>query len=132
MKPYLLAVFILIAFPTWADWTKVAESESKSEVYLDLETIRKDGDSLKVWQLTNYLKPEVFVGKELLSIRARYEFDCKQERMRALSISAHSEPNARGEVIGQENSPTPWVDIPPKSVGLTVLNRVCKNIPAKK
>jgi hypothetical protein len=126
MKTYLALIFILIANPVSADWTKVAESENKLEIYIDLQTVHKDGNNRKVWQLTNYPTPQFANGQELLSIRARYEFDCKHDKRRSLTATAFAELFAGGKSIGTEDVIGDWKDIPPDSVVWTTMKRVCK------
>ena len=124
---FCLFAFVLFIFePARADWTKVAESENKLEIYLDLETIRKDGNSHKVWQLTNYPTPQVVIEQELRSIRARYEYDCKNNKRRALTATAFTDLFAGGKSIGTEDVVGDWKDIPPDTVVWTAMKRVCK------
>lgn len=133
MKYYLIALCILIASPAWADWLEVAFSDGGAITHIDPTTIRKEGNFIKVWTMDNLPSARTMGGiNNVWSMRSRMEYDCKQERVRSLSISAHSERYARGEILGQENSPTQWMDIPPNSVGTKVLNWVCNPSPAKK
>ena len=130
---YLLSLLMLIASPAWADWVEVAFSDGGAINHIDPTTIRKEGDFIKVWAMDNLPSARTIGGiNNVRSMRSRMEYDCKQERMRSLSISAHSERYARGETLGQENSPTQWMDIPPNSVGIKILNWVCNPSSAKK
>ena len=122
----LLAFVMMIASPAWANWTKVAESENKLEIYIDLRTVHKDGNNRKVWQLTNYPTPQFANGQELLSIRARYEFDCKHDKRRSLTATAFTELFAGGKSVGTEDVIGDWKDIPPDSVVWDTMKRVCK------
>jgi len=130
---YLIALLMLTALPAWADWVEIAVSEDGVKTHIDPTTIRKDGEFRKFWTLDNLPKGRNIGGiNNVRSLRSRYEYDCKQERFRALSVSSHSEPNARGETLTQYDFPTQWNDIPPNSIGVTVLNRVCAQIPTGK
>lgn len=129
---YLLSFLMLIATPVWADWVEVAFSDGGVIHHIDPTTIRKEGNFSKVWTMENLPSARTMGDiNNVWSMRSRMEFDCKQERRRSLSISAHSERYARGETLGQENSPTQWIDLPPNSVGIIILNRVCNPSPAK-
>jgi hypothetical protein len=124
---------MLIATPVWADWVEVAFSDGGAIHHIDPTTIRKEGNFSKVWTMDNLPSARTMGGiNNVWSMRSRMEYDCKQERMRSLSISAHSEMYARGETLGQENSPTQWMDIPPNSIGIKILTRVCNLSPANK
>jgi len=133
MKTYLISLLMLIASPAWADWVEVAFSDGGAIHHIDPTTIRKEGNFSKVWVMDNLASARTMGGiNNVWSMRSRMEYDCKQERMRSLSISAHSERYARGETLGQENSATQWMDIPPNSVGTKILNWVCNPSPTKK
>ena len=124
---YLLALVMLIASPAWAEWTKVAEGVEGTELFVNYSTIRIEGSKRKVWQLTNFSTPKkTALGREVLSLRARVEFDCKQEQQRLLSVSIFSQYFAGGEVVKTENDGTNWQDIPPDAVGWKILQSVCK------
>jgi hypothetical protein len=126
MMKYLLALLIMVSSPAWAEWAKVAEGVEGTELFVNYSTIRIEGSKRKVWQLTNFSIPKTALGREVLSLRARVEFDCKQEQQRLLSVSIFSQYFAGGEVIKTENDGTNWQDIPPDAVGWKILQSVCK------
>ena len=112
MKTLLLAL-LLVTSSAWAEWVKVSSGQ-----YIDPDSIRKDGDLRRVWELRNY-------EPERRSARARMEYDCKQERKRILSISTHSEPMAGGMIVSQYGEDSIWRDIPPDTVAELLLKIVC-------
>ena len=57
VKPYLLALVMLIVSPAWADWTLVSETTEGTKFYTDFSTIRKEGNLRKVWEVTNLSSP---------------------------------------------------------------------------
>jgi hypothetical protein len=124
---YLLAFAMLISSPAWADWDFVVETESGTQVFIDFQTVRKEGNRVKVWQLTNYLKPQkIPSGLEIFSLRTRYEFDCKDETSRMLAITAFPEQYAKGKELGHEGESNKWEHIAPRSTHSEVLKKVCK------
>ena len=121
MKTLLLAL-LLVTGSAWADWVQVAEREDMV-LYIDPETIRKDGDLRRVWQIQN-LKQRDKNGE--MSSRVRVEYDCKQERYKMLSLSTHSGPMAGGTSLYQSSSEDiKWRDIPPGNLFEIVLKIVC-------
>jgi hypothetical protein len=125
-KFFLLAFVMMIASPVWADWVEIAVSEKGVKSHIDPTTVRKNGNFSIVWTMDNFPKAQNIGGvKNARSFRSRMEYDCKTDRMRSLSVSAHSEQNARGETLGQQDFPTHWADIPPNSIGITIFNLVC-------
>lgn len=120
MKTLLLAL-LLVTGSAWAEWVKVAEGDGV-DLYIDLETIRKDGNRRRVWQIQN-LKQRGKDGES--SRRLRMEYDCKQERDRLVSFSFHSEPMASGTALSNVDGGLGWADIPPGTLSEVVLKIVC-------
>jgi hypothetical protein len=110
-----------VAAPDLAEWVKVSESDTSIH-YIDPDSIRKDGNLRKMWQITD-LKQREEGG--VMSWRALHEYDCKEERLRLLSLSSHSNPMAGGVMLGSDDDPSTWDAIPPGSILARVLKRVC-------
>ena len=92
-------------------------------MYIDRETIRKDGQLRRVWILHDDIKTDQYGAK---SRRLRHEYDCKNERYRFLSYSSHSERWAQGNTLlfrTPENDP--WTDSPPNTPVEDILKFVC-------
>ena len=122
IKKTLLLALLLVTSSAWAGWVQVSQNDD-SYFYIDPETTRKDGNLVRVWGIRD-LKQRSKEGE--LSIRSRSEYDCKQERRRTLSFSAHSEPMAGGKTLESLTEAGNWNDIPPGSVGSTILKIVCR------
>ena len=118
----LLAPLLLVTGSAWAEWVLVAEGNT-ANLYIDPSTIRKDGNLVKVWKISD-LKQRHKDGE--LSRRVRAEYDCKQERFKLLSASFHSGAMASGTTLTTQIGSGQWEDIPPKTVGETVLKIVCE------
>jgi hypothetical protein len=123
---YLLALLLLFASPAWADWTLVTDNDNGTKFYIDYSTIRKDGNLRKVWEVTDFKNPETFNGLVYLSVRARAEYDCKEERKRTLTTTAHSGLRTQGSIVWRDELPSNWNDAPPRSAMLEMLQRVCR------
>ena len=121
MKILLLALTLLITGSAWADWVLVVGNDS-ANIYIDPATIRKDGNFRKAWELHD-LKKQHKDGT--LSRRMRSEYDCKQERTRMLSFTTHSGSMSRGDTLFSHDAVDIWVDIPPDTLGETILKVVC-------
>jgi hypothetical protein len=96
-----------------------------AKFYIDYDTIRKDGHLRKAWEVGNFPSPDSFNGAVYISVRSRVEYDCKEERKRALTTTAHSELFARGEIVWTSTSPSDWSYAPPQSSMLRLLQKVC-------
>ena len=121
MKKLFLVCLMMLAGSAWAEWVFYAETDT-STFYFDPATIRKDGHIRRVWELIDLRKRH---NDGEMSRRYRVEYDCKQERMRYLGISEHSETMAGGKVLTIAGESTVWDGIAPGTVVERMLNLVC-------
>ena len=120
---YLLALVMLIASPAWA-WEYVdKEIETRNQFFLNLENLRTDGNIKKTWQLINLAKADEYGWR---SIRARVEFDCKNETRQTFSYAVFSELFANGKLLFQNNTASAKTHIAPGTVDWSLLQKVCK------
>ena len=122
---YLFLMLMLIASPAWADWDFVTGNSYDSKFFIDFQTLRKDGNRVKFWQLMNFSVPNNIGGQNVFSFRSREEIDCKEETARTLTITAFSEKDGEGRNLGSEGESSKWVHIAPSSTKWTILTRVC-------
>jgi len=114
---------MLVANPAWAEWIKVVENQKIGiSFYLNLATIRKDGNSRKIWEIQDLQQPN---KKGYMSLMQRLEYDCKEERFRTLFISSHTGSMGTGEILLSGSITGEWVDISPDSYSEIVLKMVC-------
>ena len=123
MKRLLITLtMLLIAVPAEAqNWTKFIESDSAVH-YIDLTTLRINGDMRKVWELAD-LKTRHPDGE--MSRRYLTEIDCKEERNRILGNSEHPQPMAGGASLISNQKPSEWAYIAPGTLAAIVLRLVC-------
>ena len=53
------------------------------------------------------------------------EFDCKDKRVRALTVSFHSGPKLTGEVLVSEGVFQDWMGVPPGTPMTHIMKAVC-------
>jgi len=121
MKKLIIVLSLLVSVPSWAKWTYYSEHED-AKFYMDISTIRKELNIRKVWTISNY-KEKTKLG--VLSVRARMEFDCKNERYKMLSVSTHSEPMASGETLQSVVPSSEYREIPPDTPNSDLLGILC-------
>ena len=121
-KLCLLALVMLFASPAWAGWVYLSKDVKGNVFYLDFETLRKDGNLRRIWQMV-----ELADGDKLkwVSTRYRNEYDCKNETRRMLSFASFSQKNLSGETLFENTKPTDAEDIAPGSIDWTTLKLVC-------
>ena len=121
MKKLFLVCLMMLAGSAWAEWVMYAKNETNT-FYYDPATIRKDGHIRRVWVI-NDLRKRHKDGE--MSRRSRTEYDCKQERMRILGLSEHSEPMAGGAVLVTVGEDKDWMDVPPDTPVEAMFKIVC-------
>ncbi len=125
MRGLLAIAALVFCCPTFADWIFVEKSDTANH-YIDLETIRRKGGLVDVWQLTNL---NVRDEDGTISRQGLQQFDCRERRWRLLFLSFHSEHWAGGKTIVSEsidNHQSKWEQIPPRTIGDVIHKMVCK------
>lgn len=121
MRLVLSLLLALAAAPARADWVKVVES-AEGILYFDPTTISKDGDRRSVWTIQD-LKQRHKDGE--LSRRVLREYDCKEDRRRALSFSTHADPMGNGKTLYSQTDPSKWRYNAPGTTGDAISKIVC-------
>jgi len=123
-KIILIFCIFITQTSVWAAWTIIAtDIDSQDKYYIDRTSIRKDGNFRKAWLIKEEKKS---TKSEVLSIRMRFEFDCKNERFRYLSFTHHSGPMAEGRILYSQSEASGWYDTPPDSIGNEISQDICK------
>lgn len=118
---FIFSGFLATAESTWAKWELVGAG-GPALMYIDTETIHKEGPIRKVWELTNFIERTRF-GE--MSRRSRVEYDCTNLRSRLLSISGFSEISNNGDVLYSSPMNNNWDDIAPGTLSDSKLKFVC-------
>jgi hypothetical protein len=124
-KAILMMLLAGVSGSAVADWVKVADV-TNMRAYADSATIRKTGNTIQMWTLYDYTKAQ-FDGnnKSYLSSKGQSEYDCNKVRKRPISVSAHSEKMAEGEVVAIGSIPGQWEPVLPRSLGEALWNFAC-------
>jgi hypothetical protein len=94
--------------------------------YYDPATIRKAGNKVKMWTLTDFKTALTGSGKAYMSGKSQMEFDCKEEQSRLLYLSTHSGPMGGGEVVSTFSDPGKWEPVGPGTIGEEEWKLACK------
>jgi len=106
-----------------AKWTKINKIEN---VYADLTTIQKKGNSVKMWSMSDFKTPREVVGyKKFLSTKERFEFDCEEVKARQLAFMAYAEHLGKGALIHKDSSVGAWSEVDPDSLVKSQWNVAC-------
>ncbi len=86
MKTIIGVLILFVTTTALADWVEIERNEGIT-YYLDLLTIKKDGNVRRVWHLQDLDVPD----KGVRSRQTYMEYDCKNTRYRMLDFSVHSD-----------------------------------------
>tara|TARA_Y100000746_G_scaffold211296_1_gene202194 strand:- start:141 stop:533 length:393 start_codon:yes stop_codon:yes gene_type:complete len=122
---FILSIIAALPSVSFAEWKLMSKSVDEISNYIDFKRIRKQGEYVYFWQLSNYLKP---IKKGNSSAKKFIQGDCKKFRYKILSSSYYKEAMGRGRSNGQDPVKKDWSYSNPNSVIATSLTAVCKYI----
>ena len=109
-----------------AAWVELGRDEPEAlTVYTDPTTIRKADNIVKMWVLFDYKTARAVGRQTYRSERAQQEYDCKEERVRALCFTDHSENMAKGAVVFRISMPGDWAPVERGSVNEILEKAAC-------
>ena len=92
-----------------AQWEQMGSSlKGEADFYLARSTIRRNGELVKMWEMTDHKTAVVVDGKRAWSFRNLWEYDCKGSRRRMLAATAYAGHVGKGIVVGSESFPPPY------------------------
>ena len=126
MKRLLMGLMLLVtAGAVSAEWT-VAGGNDQFVQYVDRATIRRNGNSVKMWDLFDYKTVQKRAGDAYLSVKSQSEYDCKEEQIRILALLYFSGKMGSGKVVySTSEASTQWRPISPASIGETLWKVAC-------
>ena len=125
MKKLLVTLMLtLVSTSTMADWTAVS-GDDEITGYADFTTIRKVGNKIKMWILSDYKTLEEVDGDKFLSSKQLWEFDCKEEQQRIVANSTFSGNMGAGKVNYSTSDTGKWKPVAPGSIGKTYWKIAC-------
>lgn len=92
--------------------------------YINLRTLRKEGNKRKFWLLIN--RARKLGDYTYMSAKMQTELDCKEEKFRVLYTVWHSESMGGGESVSN-NKTSEFSPIVPDSVGEGMFRFVCSD-----
>jgi len=124
-KLAIVLLLVLLRSPAWAGWNSVAESSSGTS-YADPASISREAGTATIWGLFDYKDFQRMVEVGYFSQKYQAEFDCKQARVRVLTLSLHAEHMGVGKVIYADETPHDWEEIEAGSVNETLRKLACR------
>lgn len=127
MKRFLVIVLLMLSIrPAYAEWLIVGIMQDGTSVYIDSESLHRQGNVVKMWALFDSSGMKVMDGISSRSMRAQFEIDCDQELYRSLAVTRFSGNMASGKVVYDAAGKGKWSPVAPKSVAKMLMNSQCK------
>jgi hypothetical protein len=117
----VITLLVLSSGPSYAGWVFVSGDDAAGmTLYVDPDTIRRTGDLVKMWYLSDLKTVEPYG-----SITSQREYDCGRVRHRLLSASIFSEHMGRGEVRSDIIKEGQWIPVGPESSSQALWKYAC-------
>ena len=114
--------------PTPASEWVVFEATPEATIYIDPSSIRREGDRAAMWALIDYPTPQPDkTGKQVLSDKLQYQYDCSGRQLSIIATSAHAGPMATGEIINVNPDPPELTAVPAGTTAEKMWARACGN-----
>ena len=108
-----------------SEWI-VFEATPDATIYIDPSTIRREGDRAEMWALIDYRTPQPDkTGKQVLSDKLQYQYDCSARQLSIIATSAHAGPMASGEIINVKPDPPELTAVPEGTTAERMWARAC-------
>lgn len=121
----LVASQSLSEAPAFAEWLLI-DGNDKATVYFDSETIKRNGELVRVWIVDDLKTARTRGFKTFLSVRAQEEHDCAKERFRLVAVEQFAGGMGTGDVIYQKSGESAWAPIQRGTLAQSVWKFVCK------
>ena len=115
-KKILMLMLAAMSTGAMAEWVFVGDWE-QYRFYVDPTTIRKNGNIVKMWTMTDSRIPSVTNSKAYMSTKALEEYDCANETLRTLSLVDYEKSMGTGNVVYSTSYPSPSEPVVPGTVG---------------
>jgi hypothetical protein len=122
----MITLLVLNSDPVYAEWVAVGSNDEPGmTVYLDPDTIRREGDLVTVWELLDYKTAQTQKGLSHLSIKVQFKYDCANERHRLLAFSQYAGNMGRGKVMLSNSDEVKWAPVAPDTLNHSLWTVAC-------
>ena len=129
---FLASIQVVSAQSNNSAW-KAFGSLSHSEVFIREGAIERIDDYLKIWVLYNYHSARTSPNEEIYqSATTLFQFDCQDKKTQKLNSYGHEAVNGKGRQIDLLEKNPLWVELPPNSIGMHLIEAYCPSPPVAK
>ena len=132
----LITLLMLSTVPAYAEWVAVEKDyllPGLRTVYVDPDTIRREGNLVTMWQLIDFkwmqgnqgMGPLGFGPHRFLSTKTHKQFDCAGKRLRLLAFTEFSRRMATGIPADGYVDKGNWLSVEPESINQALWEVAC-------
>jgi hypothetical protein len=92
-------IFFLMTNAHAEQWVKGIESDDGQNYYYDSQSITKDGDVVKYWELASYQKPLISKGIAIYSAKTYTWVNCKERTYKFIKSIYYEKQDGQGKVV---------------------------------
>jgi hypothetical protein len=108
-----------------SEWV-VFEAAPDATIYVDPSTVRKKAGQAEMWVLIDYASPQPDkTGKQVMSDKLHYQYDCVGKQLSITDTSAHSGPMGGGETINVNPDPPVLTPVPAGTTAEKMWQHAC-------
>ena len=107
---FLAAMLVGASYNATAEWMWIGlmPNPGSLTVYADPTTIRRTGNTSKMWSLHDYKTTQTMVDKKFLSEKTLYEYDCSNGKRRFLHITLYAKNMGSVHITYTGGRTEPW------------------------
>jgi hypothetical protein len=126
----LITFLVLSTVPAYAGWVAVEKDyllPGLQTVYVDPDTIRRDGEMVTMWQLIDFKwgQGNGRGAHRFLSTKTHKQFDCAEKRIRFLAFTEFSRRMGTGIPADGYVDTGNWLAVEPESINQALWEMVC-------
>jgi hypothetical protein len=132
----LITFLFLSTVPAYAEWVAVEKNylvPGLRTVYIDPDTIRREGDLVMMWQLIDFkwmqgnqgMGPLGFGPHRFFSTKTHKQFDCAGQRLRLLAFTEFSRHMGTGLAANGYVDKDNWLSVEPESINQALWEVAC-------
>ena len=107
-------------------WLETSKND-KYTAYASPSTMKREGNIVRMWSMFDYKTPQPDAGgKQFLSAKRHFEYDCKEQRVRALAVSSYAQKEGKGDPYSSFNVKDEWKTVAPETADEFLLRFACK------
>jgi hypothetical protein len=122
-------LYFLSSYAFCQIWEPVVESETNTVYSYDPTSVKREGNLVTYWTLSNYGVPLKDGNRTVLSSKSKVIQDCKVDRYRIADLIEYDGPNGRGSVVNVAMlTMTNWYYGRAGSINDVMREKVCKGL----